>query len=153
MSVWSSKKKYLEALLLLLEMSVKTMLEISQIYNLGKLTKRSDNEVSTSKFIHTHMCAFKLARRTASLRGRLLWRWGWRDGGWRLSLWDWWSREWRRRRSSPLLLLYLLRDGLVSLGIQIQDLMADIYKTTARLSVLLSLPDDRRNTRRERQEV
>lgn len=95
----------------------------NNVGNITDLQQRSDNEVGTLKFIHTHMCAFKLASRTASLRGRLLWRWGWRDGGWWLSLWDWWSREWR---SSPLLLLYLLRDGLVSLGIQIQDLMADI---------------------------
>lgn len=75
----------------------------------------------------THMGAFELARRAPSLRGRLLWRLGRQDGGRWWPLGDWRSGE--RGRGGPLLLLHLLRNGLVSLRVQVQDLVADVYKT------------------------
>lgn len=43
-----------------------------------------------------------------------------------MSLWDW--RSWERRNRGSLLLLDLLRDGLVPLGVQVQDLVADVFK-------------------------
>lgn len=83
----------------------------------------------------TYMGSFELARRAPSLRGRLLWWLGRRDcGRWR-PLGDW--RSGKRGRGGPLLLLHLLRDGLVSLRVQVQDLVADVYKTKDALTDLL----------------
>lgn len=76
---------------------------------------------------NTHMWAFELPCRAATLRGSLLGWWGRRVRGWWLSQWDW--RSWERRIGWPLLLLDLLRDGLVSLRVQVQNLVANVWKT------------------------
>lgn len=76
---------------------------------------------------NTHMWAFELPCRAATLGGSLLGWWGRRVRGWWLSQWDW--RSWERRIGRPLLLLDLLRDGLVSLRVQVQNLVANVWKT------------------------
>lgn len=75
----------------------------------------------------THVGAFELARRAPSLRRRLLWRLGRRDGWrWR-TLGDRRSGKWGG--GAPLLLLHLLRDRLVPLRVQVQDLVANVCRT------------------------
>lgn len=70
------------------------------------------------------MGSLELACGAASLRGRLLWGRGWRVGGRRRPQHRW--RGGNRGRGRSLLLLNLLRDGLVALRVQVQDLVADV---------------------------
>lgn len=72
------------------------------------------------------MRAFELACRAADLRRGLLRGRGRRVGGWGLRLR--YRGNGRGSRGGALLLLDLLRDGLVSLGVQIQDLVADVFE-------------------------